>query len=248
MAARAHSSVDPPPAPRAETAATGRRRARRGVPWVLAAAVLAGCAAPPVQPTAPAAAQPAPPQPGGRYDGGTLAWTVSADQRCQLHWQGTIHAGAVAPLRQALDAAQALTCAQRLLVLDGVDGTLGDAVTIGAMVRNRRWDTALAPGSVCRTPCWLVFAAGERRHAPERPAPAQVVFSPVPPDADFGHQTCTRELTRAQQLTLTRYLRAMLPLPTATTLLQKLQAADCRPPDAYGPVPLRLIGLATDPR
>jgi len=165
--------------------------------------------------------------------------------QCQLQWQGAIHAGALQRLRQALSALEAQPCAARTATLDGLEGTVGDAITAGAMLRNRRWDTALPPGSACRTPCWLVFAAGVQRQMPDGPSPARVVFSQVPPDADFGHHICATELSRPQQLTLTRYLRAMLPAPAATAVYQKLLAADCRSADAYSPQQARLIGLAT---
>ena len=75
-----------------------------------------------------------------------------------------------------------------------------------------------------------------------------MVFSRIPPDHDFGHQTCKSEPSRAQQLTLTRYLRAMLPEPTATAVYQKLLAADCRTADAYGTAEALAMGLATATR
>ncbi|MFN3612445.1 hypothetical protein [Tepidimonas sp.] len=180
------------------------------------------------------------------YDGGSLT-ARHMGAACELHWRGALHAGAVQRLRQALDAVGQRDCERRTLVLGAVDGAVGDAITVGAMVRNRGWDTALPPGGSCHTPCWLVFAAGTRRQMADGPTPARVVFSQIPPDADFGHQTCATELGRAQQLTLTRYLRAMLPPPTATTVYQKLLAADCRSAEAYGPQQARLIGLATGP-
>lgn len=230
-------SASPPPArPRAR-----RPRGGWGAVAAIAATVLAGCGAPAPLPAPDA---PSPTERSHGYDGGVVV-VARSGTACELRWQGALHAGAVPRLRQALTEVDGQRCERRTLVLGGVDGTVGDAITVGAMVRNRGWDTALAPGSACRTPCWLVFAAGVQRHMPGGPAPARVVFSQIPPDADFGHQTCATELSRPQQLTLTRYLRAMLPAPTATAAYQKLLAADCRSADAYGPQQARLIGLAT---
>lgn len=59
-------------------------------------------------------------------------------------------------------------------------------------------------------------------------AGARIGFSQIPPDADYGRRQCETELSRGQALTLTRYLRAMVPSSTATTLFQRVVLADCR--------------------
>ena len=209
------------------TPADGRFAARTALrPWwrwsvwgagLAVLAALAGCGTPAPRPGA--ASAPATSDRDFGYDGGSVTATQTG-AACELRWQGALHAGAVPRLRQALDAVDRQRCERRTLVLGAVDGAVGEAITIGAMVRNR---------ACCG------------------PTPARVVFSQIPPDADFGRQTCATELSRAQQLTLTRYLRAMLPPPTATAVYQKLLAADCRSAEAYGPQQARLIGLATGP-
>lgn len=241
------ASAPPTPADGRFAARTALRPWWRWSVWGVGLAVLAalaGCGTPAPRPGA--ASAPATSDRDFGYDGGSVTATQTG-AACELRWQGALHAGAVPRLRQALDAVDRQRCERRTLVLGAVDGAVGEAITIGAMVRNRGWDTAIAPGGLCRTPCWLVFAAGAQRHMADGPTPARVVFSQIPPDADFGRQTCATELSRAQQLTLTRYLRAMLPPPTATAVYQKLLAADCRSAEAYGPQQARLIGLATGP-
>ncbi len=178
------------------------------------------------------------------YEGGTLV-TDTRTPACTMTLNGEIHAGTVRRMGVALQDLERASCTSKRLVLNAGPALLGDAVTLGAMLRNRGFDTQVQSGTRCETPCLLVFAAGTQRILPEQPRPAQVVFSRIPPDHDFGHQTCKSEPSRAQQLTLTRYLRAMLPEPTATAVYQKLLAADCRTADAYGTAEALAMGLAT---
>jgi hypothetical protein len=164
---------------------------------------------------------------------------------CTLTLNGEIHAGTVRRMGVALQDLERASCTSKRLLLNAGPALLGDAITLGAMLRNRGFDTQIQAGTRCETPCLLVFAAGSQRVMPEQPRPAQVVFSRIPPDQDFGHQTCKSEPSRAQQLTLTRYLRAMLPEPTATAVYQKLLSADCRTADTYGAAEALAMGLAT---
>ncbi|UUZ73481.1 hypothetical protein LP415_09885 [Polaromonas sp. P1(28)-8] len=48
-----------------------------------------------------------------------------------------------------------------------------------------------------------------------------------------------------QQLTLLRYLRAMLPLPTATSLYENIRQATCRSHETLGAPEALSLGLAT---
>ncbi len=214
---------------------------------VAGAFVLAACSAPPAPPAAPAPgpgpAAPAVAQtwafPGGQWQ------LAGRDGACALTLQGEVNEGAVRRGYPALQAMADAGCAARTLSVQTRGGTVGSAVTLGAMVRNRGLDTTLAPGAWCDTPCLLVLAAGVQRRVPEQPPPAQVAFTPLPPDADFGHQRCATELSRAQQLTLARYLRAMLPTDTADTVYQRLASADCREPVTWSPLQALAAGLAT---
>lgn len=181
------------------------------------------------------------------YEGGTLV-TDTRTAACSITLNGEIHTGTVRRMTPALQDLDTPHCQSKRLVLNAGPALLGDAVTLGAMLRNRGFGTEVQAGSACDTPCLLVFAAGQRRILPEAPVPARIAFSPLPPDRDFGHQTCQSEPSRAQQLTVTRYLRAMLPSATATAVYQKLLAADCRHTDVYGPAEALAMGLATATR
>jgi hypothetical protein len=116
------------------------------------------------------------------------------------------------------------------------------------MLKNRNYDTQVQHGTTCLTPCLLVFAAGRQRVLPESSPPARIGFQQIPPDQDFGHRVCESELSYYQSLSLTRYLRAMLPAPTATAVFQKLKAADCQRTDYFGLPEALAIGLATGAR
>lgn len=210
---------------------------------------LAGCSTP-LPPSGAPSTEPA----GGRravtsytFDGGRIEVATSA-QACQVTLIGEIHDATVRRMDQAMQQVAQARCQEKWLVLNVSNGLLGDAITLGSMARNRGYDTQVQAGSTCNTPCLLAFAAGRTRIMPASPAPARIAFSQVPPDQDFGRTVCETELSRVQQLTLTRYLRAMLPSNTATTVYQKIQAATCRSTDVYGPDQAVVIGLATGTR
>ncbi|MDP3224148.1 MAG: hypothetical protein Q8M96_13545, partial [Rubrivivax sp.] len=156
--------------------------------------------------------------------------TLLACEPQQLRWQrggpvqaqvreitltGDIDQNAVNRLSQSLSRLEQQSCSERWMVLNAPSGQIGAAVTMGAMLRNRNFNTRVAPGSECLTSCVLVFAAGRERVLGSNPPLARLGISRVPPDADFGSSRCEAEISRAQALTLTRYLRAMLPSQTA---------------------------------
>lgn len=210
---------------------------------------LAGCAALPL-PTGPRAAQaPAPSSTSQgplllRFDDSPLELQVQ-DITCTLRWRGELPPDAVSLLSQALYEMEQRHCQRKTLALDLQGGDIGPATTLGAMLRNRQFDTELLPGSRYETPCVMVFAAGRQRLQPEGSPPARLLLSQVRPDQDFGRAICETELSRNQQLTLTRYLRAMLPLPTATAVYQKISRATCRRYDTLGAPEALALGLAT---
>lgn len=181
------------------------------------------------------------------YVGGTLELnTVSTD--CRLLLTGEINQDALRRLGPVLQAAERASCRNKRLVLSVTQGVVGDAVTLGAMLRNRHYDTEVAAGSSCDTPCLLVFSAGLERVMPASPATTRLAFTQIPPDGDFGQGVCQTELSRGQELTLTRYLRAMLPAHTATAVYQKLLASDCRHTERYSATQAMALGLATGTR
>ncbi|TCS99894.1 hypothetical protein EDC36_101166 [Tepidimonas ignava] len=217
------------------------RDAQRRALAVAALAVgLAGCGTPP-RPV-PSAPVPPPTVLELPYDGGRVTLTRDG-ALCALRWQGALHAGALQRLRQALDSDAARACHQRRAWLHGLDGALNDAVTAGAMLRNRGWGTAVPAATVCTTPCWLVLAGGQPRRVE---AGATVVLTPLPPDPDFARGPCGGEPSRAQQLTLARYLGAMLPDPTAVALHRRVVEADCRAPPRLDATQALALGLATE--
>lgn len=176
-----------------------------------------------------------------RFEGGSVEVLVTG-QSCQLTLHGEIHNGTQRSMSLALQAAETAACTHKVARLNTTQGLLGDAITLGAMLRNRGYDTELAPGSACQTPCLLVFAAGQQRRTPEG---TTLAFTQIPPDQDFGGQSCATELSQGQHLTLTRYLRAMLGTQTGTAVYRKILAATCSSTSVYGPAEALAMGLAT---
>lgn len=194
--------------------------------------------------TATTASQPSSPL---RYVGGSIE-VSSRNDDCRITLHGDIVANAVRQLNPVFDQLEQMRCQSKRLVLDAGSGWPGDAITLGAMLRNRGYDTQVMPGSICHTPCLLVFAAGQTRMLPEGPPAARIGFSQLPPDQDFGQQQCHSDLSGGQFTTLKRYLNAMLPAPTATAVLQKLMSATCERTDVYSPAQALALGLATATR
>lgn len=173
---------------------------------------------------------------------------IELDRRagtCELSLTGDIDQNAVNRLSQSLARFDQQACTERWMVLHAPSGQIGAAVTMGAMLRNRNFNTRVAPGSECLTPCVLVFAAGRERVLDSHPPLARLGISRVPPDSDFGTSRCEAEISRAQALTLTRYLRVMLSAPTAETVFHAMAQADCRSPLYWRPAEVVGMGLVT---
>ncbi|NMF87681.1 hypothetical protein [Aromatoleum petrolei] len=210
-------------------------------PWHLLAAVATGLVvaacgvAPTVEPGADAKAE------HFVYKGGNVAATQRGAE-CELTLRGTLTPEAVSALRLASDALAKRSCRGKAVTLDVADGSVGAAITVGSMLRNRGFNTRVAPGSTCHTLCLLVFVAGSQREVGTN---ARLGFSQIPPDEDFGRANCDTELDNRQMLNLARYLRAMLPGLTADYMLQQIRATDCR---SVRPLPASdavTAGLAT---
>ncbi|WP_029462088.1 hypothetical protein [Serpentinimonas barnesii] len=218
---------------------------------IFALAVLAllvvGCATPTPPPAAPTPAAAAAAPPGLStlpFEGGHLLLDTRSPA-CTITLQGQIHEGTVRRLHTGLQQLQGARCSSRRLLLEATAGELGSAITIGSMLRNRQFDTQVQPGRTCDTPCLLVFAAGTQRTLPLLPQPALLAFTPLPPDLDFAPRTCHSQPNAAQQLTLARYLNAMLPEPSSSTVLRQILAADCNGPTRIGAQQALAMGLAT---
>ncbi len=195
---------------------------------------LAGCAG------SPPTASPVPPV----YQSLPLE-VAPRNTNCHVLLNGPLDDYAVHSLRFAMTELDKTSCRSKRVLIDLEGGLVGSAITAGALIKNRGYDTQVKPGTTCLTPCLLVFAAGRQRILLPSVPPTRIGFSQIPPDADFGHQVCETELASSQALTLTRYLRAMLPVPTATAVYQKLTAATCQRTEYLGPAEALALGLAT---
>ncbi len=216
----------------------------------LLTAVLVGCAgAPDMKPAQEklqaTGSQPKtyPPMP---YDGGVISWPNPSNP-CVLQISGQVHDGTLQKARVAAQTVESAKCPTPTARLKLSQARLGDAVTLGAILKNRNFSTELTPGAVCDSLCLLVFSAGRERWLPAANA-AKLSITQVPPDADFGHQVCESEWSAGQRTTLTRYLRAMLPNNTAAEMLQKMQASNCKTTETLLPSQAVGMGLATGVR
>ncbi|MFZ2737501.1 MAG: hypothetical protein WBI20_01770 [Burkholderiaceae bacterium] len=167
---------------------------------------------------------------------------------CHIRLDGVLDDITSHSLRSVMAELEKSNCRSKRVLIDQINGQLGSAITIGSIIKNRRYDTQLMPGATCLTPCLLVFAAGNQRIAVASTPPARLGYSQIPRDEDFGRKVCATELSTAQTLTLTRYLRAMLPVETANTVYQKLTAANCLGIDYQTAAQAQAIGLVTATR
>jgi hypothetical protein len=221
--------------------------------WIVlgAATLVAACSNAPMTPagadkplatTAPVKTYPPLP-----FDGGSITWP-NPSQACTLQISGQLHDGTLQRARQAAQLVEAAKCPTPVVRLKLTQARLGDAITLGAVLKNRNFATELVAGSTCDTLCLLVFSAGRERWLPAQNTAARLLVTQVPPDADFGHQVCESEWSAGQRTTLTRYLRAMLPPATAADMLQKMQAATCSTSETIPPQQAVAGGLATGVR
>ncbi|WP_342133079.1 hypothetical protein, partial [Hydrogenophaga sp. OTU3427] len=123
---------------------------KRWTRWAAWPLLLAACAAPP-----------GPGKPDAPSD--TRIELQRRADSCELTLTGEIDQNTVQRLTQSLNRLEQERCGQRWMVLNAPNGQIGAAVTIGAMLRNRNFNTRVAPGSDCLTSCVLVLAG---RRAP----------------------------------------------------------------------------------
>jgi hypothetical protein len=211
-------------------------------------ALLLGCAgAPPARSPAPSA--PTTVRPSTPVDERLPLEVDRRNGNCHIRLTGTLTDDTAHDLRYVMSALEKTNCNSkrvRLNLQNGLQsGSVGSAITVGAIIKNRGYDTQLQAGTTCLTPCMLVFAAGRQRLMLPSSPPTRIGFSQIPPDADFGRGVCETELLAPQAQTLIRYLRAMLPVTTANTVFQKLGSANCRSTEYLGQPEAETLGLAT---
>ncbi len=168
--------------------------------------------------------------------------------QCHVQLTGQLDEYTARSLRQTMNELASQDCRSKRVVIALQGGQVGSALTVGAIIKNRAFDTQVQAGTSCLTPCLLVFAAGRERIMLPSVPPTRLGFSQIPPDADFGRGICETELNAAQAQTLTRYLRAMLPLPVANTVMKKLATATCNNTEYLNPAEALALGLATTVR
>lgn len=193
---------------------------------------------------ASAAPQSAPVSETMHYNGGRLVISQNGSD-CAITLHGNINPSAVRQLSVAFSELDKPECVHKSFSLNANQGAVNAAITVGAMLRNRGYNTRLEDGSLCLTPCALVFMSGHERHLSDGTFPARIGFQQLPPDHDFGRRQCQSEPTRNQSLTLSRYLRAMLPSASATAIFNKIGAADCNKIQFVGTREALTLGLAT---
>ena len=208
-------------------------------------ALLMGCAG------TPPARSPAPPiaaSPSAPVDERLPLEVDRRNGNCHIRLTGALTDDTAHDLRYVMSALEKTNCRSKRVLIDlqsgPQSGLIGSAITVGAIVKNRGYDTQLPPGTTCLTPCMLVFAAGRQRLMLNTVPPTRIGFSQIPPDADFGRGVCETELLAPQAQTLIRYLRAMLPVATANTVFQKLSTANCRSTEYLGQPEAEALGLA----
>lgn len=215
-------------------------------------ALLLGCAG------APTARSPTPPAPTAARPSTPVdeRLPLEVDRRsgnCHIRLTDALTDDTAHDLRYVMSALEKTSCRSKRVLIElpsslqsgPQNGLIGSAITVGAIIKNRGYDTQLPPGMTCLTPCMLVFSAGRQRLMLPSSPPARIGFSQIPPDADFGRGVCETELLAPQAQTLIRYLRAMLPLATANAVFQKLSSANCRSTEYIGQPEAQALGLVT---
>ena len=214
---------------------------------LLPIALLVGCAG------APPARSPAPPTPIAARPSTPVdeRLPLEVDRRngnCHIRLTGALTDDTGHDLRYVMSALEKTNCRSKRVLIElqsGLQsGSVGSAITVGSIIKNRGYDTQLQAGTTCLTPCMLVFSSGRQRLMLNAVPPTRIGFSQIPPDADFGRGVCETELLAPQAQTLIRYLRAMLPVATANTVFQKLSTANCRSTEYLGQPEAEALGLA----
>jgi hypothetical protein len=183
-----------------------------------------------------------PPKATQRFDQGVLTLAREGG-RCEVTINGVLTQDAIRKLRLVLDAMDTQNCARPVARLQIEDGGLNSAITVGSMLRNRRFDTVIDAHHGCRTACLLVFASGIERVAPITLNNAG--FTALAGETPSGALVCINPPTREQSSAVRRYMQAMLDSGATEAVLTELTAARCEAPRDLSAETLRTLGLAT---
>ncbi len=176
------------------------------------------------------------------FDGGTFT-LYRVDGRCELVTRGEVTQDAVRKLRLILEVLESQACDRRLARLQIDDGSLNAAISMGSMLRNRRFDTLMDPDQACHTACLLVFASGLERAVPA--SVRNVGFRALANTASSGQRICSDKPTRTQLFTVGRYFMAMLDPAHVQPVLEQLMSVGCADRTTLSAERLKSLGLAT---
>ena len=176
------------------------------------------------------------------FDGGVWQLERSAGV-CQLRLTGEVGEDAIRKLRAVLDDAERARCVPQAVRLEGVDGPINSAISLGSMFRNRQMNTVIESTAPCRTTCLLLFVAGRDRSVPNEPR--QLGFNALTGEGVGGALSCQAPPSRNQMITLGRYVHAMLERPASGQVLEWIASASCERMLAVSADALRQAGVAT---
>jgi hypothetical protein len=100
------------------------------------------------------------------------------------------------------------------VVLDSPGGSVGDALQMGRLIRERGFATSVAAASLCASSCPLVFAGGEERVAtPASAIAVHQIYAATPADTTLASRLAAagNAMSEAQSMTaeISRYLIEM---------------------------------------
>lgn len=129
----------------------------------------------------------------------------------------------------------------KTIALDSPGGSVGDALAIGKLVREKGFDTSVLSGSLCASSCPLIFASGKERIAtPQSAIGVHQIYASTPTPSSFGLAAAGNAMADAQKTTaqITRHLAEM---GVDSTLW--LHALDTPPDRLYYFSPEEMTGL-----
>lgn len=102
----------------------------------------------------------------------------------------------------------------KTVALDSPGGSVGDALAMGRLIRERGFGTSVAAGSLCASSCPLVFAGGKERVAtPASAIAVHQIYAATPADSTLASRLAAagNAMSDAQSMTaeISRYLIEM---------------------------------------